>query len=164
VEAIDEDFDSLFLTLQPDERALLVEGIFRRMRPLVPSDAYKLLVLLAEAGGVDAIITTNFDSMLERAQELLGRNLFQVYAPGLARPYAVSDGQFDPPQKPYLKLHGDVAARSVLFLTSADLKSPVYDSSTTEFLTSILRTHDLVFAGYGGKIQLLPTLSQPLWT
>jgi hypothetical protein len=150
-DAIDKKFNSMFVTLQPDERALLVEAIFRRMQPLVPSDAYKLLVLLAEAGGIDAIITTNFDSMLERAQELLGRDLFQVYAPGLARPYLLSDGRFDLPKKPYLKLHGDIAARSVVLLTSDDLDLPAYESSMIELLTSIVQTHDIVFAGYGGN-------------
>lgn len=87
-EDIEERFEGLFLGLQPDERALLVEAVFQKLRPLVPSDAYKLLFLLAELGGIDAIVTTNFDAMLERAQSLLGRDIFHIYAPGIARPYA----------------------------------------------------------------------------
>src|SRR5689334_9830011 len=52
-EQIEAKFEELFLRLQPDERALLVESIFRKAQPLQPSDAYKLLVLVAEAGGID---------------------------------------------------------------------------------------------------------------
>jgi hypothetical protein len=149
-EEIEARFENLFLRLQPDERALLIESLFRRMQPLSPSDAYKLLVLLAEAGGVDAVITTNFDLMLERAQQQLGRDLFQVFAPGLARPYLLSYTRFELPKKPYLKLHGDIASRSVVLLTSAELDASTYDASMLDLLRSILRTHDLVLAGYSG--------------
>jgi hypothetical protein len=147
---IETAFEALFLRLEPDDRAILVELLFRRMQPLSPSDAYKLLVLLAEAGGVDAIVTTNFDLMLERAQQQLGRDVFQVFAPGLARPYLLSHERFELPKKPYLKLHGDIASRSVVLLTAAELTSPSYDSSMLDLLTSILGSHDLVLVGYSG--------------
>ena len=149
-EQIDARFDHLFSTLEPDDRALLVETVFRRSQELKPSDAYKLLVLVAEAGGIDAIVTTNFDLMLEQAQFELGRNLFQVFAPGLARPYLVAPMRFDLPKKPYLKLHGDLGSRSVVLLTSADLEDATYDASMLELLQATLYTHDLVIAGYGG--------------
>lgn len=149
-EQIEARFEELFLKLQPDDRALLVEWIFHKMQPLRPSDAYKLLVLLAEAGGVDAVVTTNFDMMLEEAQSQLGRDLFQIFAPGIARPYLLSQARFELPKKPYLKLHGDIASRSVTLLTSADLENATYDSSMLELLVSILRTHDLVLVGYSG--------------
>lgn len=147
---IETRFESLFLRLEPDERALLVESVFRKLQPLAPSDAYKLLVLLVEAGGVDAVVTTNFDIMLERAQQQLGRDLFQIFAPGLARPYLLSESRFELPKKPYLKLHGDIATRSVLLLTATDLEHVNYDASMLELLTSILRSHDLILAGYSG--------------
>lgn len=149
-EEIADRFEDLFARLQPDERALLIESIFRRMHPLSPSDAYKLLILLTEAGAVDAVVTTNFDLMLERAQNQLGRDLFQVFAPGLARPYLISHERFELPKKPYLKLHGDIASRSVVLLTSDELEGATYDSSMLELLRSILRTHDLVMVGYSG--------------
>src|SRR6266852_5829005 len=149
-EQIEARFEDLFLRLQPDERALLVEWIFRRTQPLQPSDAYKLLVLLAEAGGIDAVVTTNFDLMLEAAQSQLGRDLFQIFAPGIARPYLLSHPRFELPKKPYLKLHGDLASRSVTLLTPADVENATYDSSMLELLTSILQTHDLVLVGYSG--------------
>ena len=149
-EQIEARFEDLFLRLQPDERALLVDWLFHRMQPLRPSDAYKLLVLLAEAGGVDAVVTTNFDLMLEEAQAQLGRDLFHIYAPGLARPYLLSHARYELPKKPYLKLHGDIASRSVTLLTSADLDGATYDASMLELLETILRTHDLVLVGYSG--------------
>jgi hypothetical protein len=149
-EDIDSHFDHLFAQLLPDDRALLIEALFRRMHSLRPSDGYKLLVLLAEAGGVDAVVTTNFDVMLETAQHELRRDVFQVFAPGLARPYLLSESRYDLARKPYLKLHGDLASRSVLQLTADELASVRYDSSMLELFASILKTHDLVVAGYSG--------------
>src|SRR5829696_6012853 len=103
-EQIQEQFEDFFRRLQPDDRALLVEALFRGMQSLDPSDGYKLLVLLAEAGGVDAVVTTNFDVMLEAAQSQLGRDAFQVFAPGFARPYLLSHERIELPKRPYLKL------------------------------------------------------------
>lgn len=149
---IERRFEQVFSDLRPDDRALLLEHLFRRMQALQPSDAYKLLVLLAEAGGVDAVITTNFDLMLERAQSQLGRDVFQVYAPGVARPYVISPHpRFELPKKPYLKLHGDLESRSVMLLTATELETPFYDESMVQLLGSILSSHDLVVIGYGGN-------------
>lgn len=154
-EEIEARFEAIFVQLKPDERALMVEWIFRRLEPLAPSDAYKLLVLLAEAGGIDAVVTTNFDLMLEQAETELGREPFQIFAPGLARPYLLSYTRFDLPKKPYLKLHGDLATRSVVLLTAADLENATYDSSMLELLVSILQTHDLILVGYSGQDKAL---------
>src|SRR5437899_1810589 len=41
-EQIEERFEDLFVSLPPDDRALLVEALFRRLQPLTPSDACKL--------------------------------------------------------------------------------------------------------------------------
>lgn len=150
-EEIDQRFEEIFTSLAPDERALLIEAIFRKQQDVSPSDAYKILLLLAEAGGIDAVVTTNFDVMLEKAQALLGRDIIQVFAPGVARPYLVSPLRFDLPKKPYLKLHGDLLSRSVTLLTAAELTEASYDTSMIELLSSILSTHDLVLAGYSGN-------------
>src|ERR1700722_8655813 len=148
---VEAEFEALFARQEPDDKALMIDWLFHRMQPLQPSDAYKLLVLLAESGGIDSIVTTNFDGMLEKAQQELGRDLFQIYAPGIARPYLVPSERFQPPRKPYLKLHGDIASRSVMFLTTEEIQAPPYDSSMLDLLSEILRTHDVVFAGYGGN-------------
>lgn len=120
------------------------------MEPIRPSDSYKLLVLLAEIGGIDTIVTTNFDMMLERAQYELGRDVFQVFSPGLARPHNNPYGRFEPLKKPYLKLHGDIGARYITLLTTDELKNGEYDASILELLNSTLKTHDIVFVGYSG--------------
>jgi hypothetical protein len=148
---IEAQFEALFAQQQADDKALMVDWLFHRMQPLQPSDSYKLLVLLAESGGIDSVITTNFDGMLEKAQQELGRDLFQVYAPGIARPYMLSNRRFEPLRKPYLKLHGDIASRSLVFLTNQEIKDPPYDSSMLDLLREIVRTHDLIFTGYGGN-------------
>lgn len=148
---VEVEFEALFARQEPDDKALMIDWLFHRMQPLQPSDAYKLLVLLVESGGIDSIVTTNFDGMLEKAQQELGRDLFQIYAPGIARPYLVPSERFQPPRKPYLKLHGDIASRSVMFLTTEEIQAPPYDSSMLDLLSEILRTHDVVFAGYGGN-------------
>ena len=48
-EEIEAHFESLFSQQATDDKALLVDWLFHRMEPLAPSDAYKLLVLLAES-------------------------------------------------------------------------------------------------------------------
>jgi hypothetical protein len=154
-EHVEARFEELFISLAPDDRALLVESLFRRLQPLQPSDAYKLLVLLTEAGAIDAVVTTNFDLMLESAQSLLGRDVFQVFGPGLARPYLVSHSRYELPKKPYLKLHGDLASRSVVLLTGDELDTATYDASMLGLLTSILQTHDLILVGYSGYDRVL---------
>jgi len=155
---IERRFEQILSELMPDDRALLLEHLFRRMQALQPSDSYKLLVLLAEAGGIDAVITTNFDLMLENAQNQLGRDVFQVYAPGVARPYVVSHPRFELPKKPYIKLHGDLDSRSVTHLTADELKMPSYDESTVQLLRSILFSHDLVISGYSGNDPALASI------
>jgi hypothetical protein len=149
-ELIDARFEELVGAMDTEDRARLAEWIFHRMEECEPSDSYKLLVLLTEAGGIDAVVTTNFDNMLERAQNQLGRDLFQVFAPGVARPYAFGPSRRESVRKPYLKLHGDIEARVVTLLTAAELATPGYDEQTVGLLREILETHDLVIAGYGG--------------
>ena len=149
-EEIETQFEELFGELAVDERALLIEFLFRKTESLQPSDGYKLLVLLAEVGGIDAVITTNFDLMLERSQTELGRDPFQVFAPGFARPYPLTLDRFELVKKPYLKLHGDLGSRSVVLLTPKELERSEYDSSMLQLVRSILQTHDLVIVGYSG--------------
>lgn len=147
---IDARFEELFRATAIEDRALLIETLFRGMEGICPSDSYKLLILLTEVGGVDSVVTTNFDLMLEQAQSDLGRDLFQIYAPGLARPYQIPSSRFEPPKKPYLKLHGDLGSRIVTVLTSSEIDCPDYDSSMLDLLKSILQTHDIVMVGYSG--------------
>lgn len=162
-EEIDRRFEALFENeLFEDDRVLAAERVFRRMSALVPSDAYKLLVLLAETRAIDAVVTTNFDTMLEAAQEMLGINVFQVYSPGLARPFPVPRRPFQLPKLPYIKLHGDLGSGSLSFVTSDELEHPDYDPSVRALLKEIVRSHDMIFAGYSGLDAGLARLIGPL--
>lgn len=148
---IEQRFQALFTReLTEDDRVLATEQIFRRMSELVPSDAYKLVVLLAEARAIDAVVTTNFDTMVEAAQEMLGVHVLQVYAPGLARPYPVPRRPFQAPKLPYIKLHGDLGSGSLVYVTAEELDQPDYDPAIRSLLEEIVGSHDIIFAGYSG--------------
>lgn len=149
-ELVDREFERLFVRLPPDERARLIDAVFRQLAGIEPSEAYKLLVLLVEAGGLDAVVTTNFDLMLETAQSLLGRDLLQVYSPGFARPFAQMPDRYATSKRPYVKLHGDLGSHAVTALVRSELEGSGYDPDTIDLVRSILRTHDLIIAGYGG--------------
>ena len=160
---VERRFQALFATeLTEDDRVLATERIFRSMSELVPSDAYKLLVLLADARAIDAVVTTNFDTMVEAAQEILGINVFQVYAPGLARPFPVPRRPFQGPKVPYIKLHGDLGAGSLVYVTAEELEQPDYDSAIRALLEEIVASHDLIFAGYSGWDPGLARIIGPL--
>ncbi|AWJ88974.1 hypothetical protein Sp245p_03805 [Azospirillum baldaniorum] len=156
---IDRHFQEIFHAgLSALEKAALVERIFREASQLLPSDAYRLLVLLAEHHAIDAVVTTNFDVMLEIAQQELGKDVFQIYSPGFARPYPVLPAKVASIKPFYLKLHGDLSARSVLYLSNDELTHPDYDQAMVDLLTDILGSHHVVFAGYSGYDEALARL------
>ena len=147
-------FERVYEDLPEDDRGRLIDALIQRMGSLPPSDGYRLLVLLAEAGAIDAIVTTNFDTMLEKAQLELGRNVFQVFSPGLARPYPTSlPLRYELPLTPYIKLHGDLASRCVTHIRKCELDEPNYDTSMLSLLKNILQTHHVIFVGYSGLDQ-----------
>jgi len=122
---------------------------------LEPSEGYLLLAILAQAGAVDAVITTNFDMLLERAQRLLGAHTFQIFAPGVALPYADDNGLHLPNRPVYLKLHGDIESKIITHITDAEITSRPYKSVLIDLARDIFETHHLVFIGYSGYDTLL---------
>ncbi len=88
--------------------------------------------------------------MLEAAQSQLGRDLLQVYSPGFARPFGQMPERHAAPKRPYVKLHGDLGSHAVTALLKSELESWRYDPDTIDLVRSILATHDLIIAGYGG--------------
>jgi NAD-dependent SIR2 family protein deacetylase len=151
-EKIETAFNEFFETLATErQRAPVLDFLFHGMNSIKPSDGYKLLVLLAKAGIVDAVITTNFDAILEAAQEELGLDVFQIYAPGVASPYTAGKHLFIPPRPIYVKLHGDIKAKRITHLTAQEVKQKSYDRCFSLLLQSILQTHTLVFIGYSGN-------------
>lgn len=159
-EIIDELFDNLLEnSIQQANWAHIVEQLFHELRELQPSDAYKILVLLAQKRVIDAVITTNFDNMLERAAECMGLPIFQIFSSGISKPY---DFNFNKASLiPYIKLHGDLSARSQLILTKKQIEVGNYDKDILELLEQILKTHILVIAGYSGfDIKLVEILER----
>lgn len=150
-EFLEDAFERVYAELPDDDRGRLIDALIQRMGPLLPSDGYRLLILLAEAGAIDAVVTTNFDTMLEKAQLELGRNVFQIFSPGLARPYPDPISmRYKLPLAPYVKLHGDLASRCVTHIRKSELETPNYDVSMLNLLRDILQTHHVVFVGYSG--------------
>jgi hypothetical protein len=150
-EKIDNYFNEFFEKLVSEkQRASVMDFLFHGMESVKPSDGYKLLVLLAKAGIIDSIITTNFDTTLEAAQEELGLDVFQIYAPGVASPYVMGKNLFLPPRPLYVKLHGDIKAKRITHLTMREITEKRYDRNFSLLLQSILQTHTLIFIGYSG--------------
>jgi hypothetical protein len=141
--------DILTDTLRQDDRGHVIDQIFRDAGATEPSDSYRLLILLAARGAIDALVTTNFDCMLERAEAELGLNVLHIMGPGIARPPAVT-GQVSKAKVPYLKLHGDTSARIVPNVTDAELANQRYDPAMVSMLDDLLRRHVFVFVGYSG--------------
>jgi hypothetical protein len=151
-ERVEDEFNAFFETLASEkQRAPVIDFLFHGMESIRPSDSYKLLVLLAKAGIVDAIVTTNFDAILEKAQQELAVDIFQIYAPGVASPYVAGKHLFVPPRPLYVKLHGDINAKSITHITATENARKPYDRSFSRLLQSILRTHTLIFVGYSGN-------------
>ncbi len=151
-ELIDHRFQQLFESIDtPSERANLIETVFRLNQELIPSDAYRMLVLLAQQGAVDVIVTTNFDSMLEAAQAEMGVTAIQTFAAGLARPFPMHEKYFqDSSRVPYIKMHGCISSRSVTHITSDELENPKYEPSLLQLLKDKLANAHIVFLGYSG--------------
>jgi NAD-dependent SIR2 family protein deacetylase len=151
-ERVEEAFNEFFETLASErQRGPVLDFLFHGMGAIRPSDGYKLLVLLAKAGIIDAVITTNFDATLEAAQQELGLDVFQIYAPGVATPYVAGKHMFLPPRPLYVKLHGDIKSKRITHLTAHEVKKKPYDRAFSRLLQCILQTHILIFIGYSGN-------------
>ena len=103
---------------------------------------------MAQKRIINAIITTNFDNMLERAAESLGLPVFQIFSPGISKPYDFHHSNSF--LVPYIKLHGDLSARSHIVLTREEIKKGNYDHDILILFKEILKSHTLIMAGYSG--------------
>lgn len=151
-ELIDHRFQLLFESIDtPAERARLIEVLFRLNQELLPSDSYRLIALLAQLGAINCIVTTNFDTMLEAAQDEMGINSIQTFGAGLARPFPLLEPQYQNPSKvPFIKMHGCISSRSVTHITSEELEKPEYEPSLLNLLRENLVNAHIVFLGYSG--------------
>ncbi|OIQ86975.1 hypothetical protein GALL_311610 [mine drainage metagenome] len=153
---IDAEFNSWLQEITSEaDKAALIDYVIDEMGEIEPSEGYLLMALLAQQGAIDAIITTNFDNLLEKSERRLGRSIFQVYAPGVAQPY-VSGATIQLPLKPiYIKLHGDLDARVVTHVTKEEIAARRYSPVIIKLVRQILETHQMFFIGYGGYDGLL---------
>lgn len=133
-------------------RCETLEKIMKRYN--APSEGYELLVLLAKLKYIDAVITTNFDYLLEETQDILNIHPFTVYAPGMAIPeeYYSRRSEIGPI---YLKMHGDLYGRLVTHLTQEEISSLPYGDAYIKLFEHLISRNSLFLIGYGGYDTLI---------
>lgn len=154
-EKLDELFEDSLEKLSDNGRCETLEYIMRENKK--PSEGYQLMLLLANAGIINNIITTNFDLLLEESEELLGIEPFRVFAPGLASP----EGEYlrrNQSKPSYIKLHGDLNARIVTHLTLDELNNLDYAEAFSNYIKHIINNNIIIFVGYGGFDPLVTNL------
>jgi len=145
-------------TRESERRARLVEATFEINQKRQPSDAYMLLALALEKLVVDAVITTNFDTMLETAEQSLGLSVLRVFAKGIALPDEEDARIREPNRVPYLKLHGCLNGRTITHITEEELQKGAYPRQFHQFIRPRLASADLIVSGYRGEDPALANL------
>jgi hypothetical protein len=150
-QAIDQAFERVFAQdLPSDERARLIEKMFREAGAIEPSEAYSLLALLVRVHGLDSIVTTNFDTMLERAADNIGGRLFNMFCPQAVRPAALNGTYLHGSSIPYVKIHGDLASSVVTVISAEEIAAAAYEQDIEGIVSEIASSQNIVFAGYSG--------------
>ncbi len=149
---LDRKFEEQIDKMSQNGRCETLESIMQRHKS--PSEGYLLLVMFAELGYIDAVITTNFDYLLEETQDLLNIKPFTIYTPGRAIPedYYLKRNKIAPI---YLKMHGDLYDRLVTHLTEYELKNKYYGDKFIKMFTHIIQTNSIIIIGYGGYDNLI---------
>lgn len=149
---LDEQFEKQVKKLSQDGRCETLDKIMRKHKK--PSEGYSLLVMLAEMGYIDAVITTNFDYLLEETQELLNLYPFTIHTPGRSIPeeYYLQRNKIPPI---YLKMHGDLSDRLVTHLTQSEIQSRQYGDNFIRLFEYIIKNNSIIVVGYGGYDKLI---------
>lgn len=149
---LDKQFEEQIEKMSQDSRCETLDKIMRRYK--TPSEGYSLLVMLAEMGYIDAVITTNFDYLLEETQNLLNLCPFTIFTPGRAIPeeYYLQRNKISPL---YLKMHGDLSDRLVTHLTKSEIQSKQYGDKFIKLFNHIIQNNSLIIVGYGGYDTLI---------
>lgn len=149
---LDNTFEEQIEKLSQDGRCETLEKIMKKNKK--PSEGYLLLVMLAEMGYINAVITTNFDYLLEETQELLNLNPFTIYTPGRSIPedYYLRRTKIPPI---YLKMHGDIFDRLVTHLTQSEIRNKKYGNKFIELFNHIIQNNSIIIVGYGGYDNLI---------
>lgn len=149
---LDEKFEEIIDQISQESRCETLEAIMRSHR--TPSEGYSLLVMLAEMGYIDAVITTNFDCLLEETQSLLHLTPFTIFTPGRAVPkeYYMRCTKNTPV---YIKMHGDLSDRLVTHLTQSEIQMKQYGENFVNLIRYTITNNGLIIVGYGGYDSLI---------
>ena len=111
------------------------------------SDGYKILLLMAQYGFIDMIVSTNFFNYLESAQKEFNIGIKSKYINGYINeiPSNIANGCS------YLKIHGDAESYMITHITEDEINNKEYMSQTKEMLISAIKNHSIIFIGYSGN-------------
>ena len=146
---IDKEFDSIINSLDETSRCTVIEYLIKNSEQWLPSDGYKLLILLAKENCISSVITTNFANLLETTQNQMGVDAFQIFTPATAIPaqyFINSKSQ----RAIYLKMHGDIDGRLITHLTSLEIQNKSYQMEFIKLFEHLVKNETLVFLGYSG--------------
>lgn len=148
-ELIDREFNNIIEALDEESRCIVIQHLIKSTDNWLPSDGYKLLILLAKEGCISSVITTNFSNLLETTQELMGMEAFQIFTPATAVPahYFI---RFKPQKPIYLKMHGDIDGRLITHLTTSEIQNKAYQSEFVKLFAHLVQNESIVFLGYSG--------------
>ena len=149
VALIDKDFNEMMETLDDESRCKIIEYFIKNSQEWLPSDGYKLLVLLAKEKCISSVITTNFANLLEKTQEQLGIEAFQIFSPATAIPaqYFINRKAA---KAVYLKMHGDLNGKLITHLTNTEIQNKPYQTEFIKLFEHLICNEVLVFLGYSG--------------
>ena len=146
---IDKDFNEIMDALDDERRCSIIEYFIKNSQEWMPSDGYKLLVLLAKEKCISSVITTNFANLLEKTQEQLGIDAFQIFSPATAIPaqYFINRKMN---KAVYLKMHGDLNGKLITHLTNTEIEGKPYQTEFIKLFEHLICNEVLVFLGYSG--------------
>lgn len=149
LEQIDKEFNSIIESLDEESRCMVIQRLIKSSDKWLPSDGYKLLILLAKENCISSVITTNFANLLETTQALMGVDAFQIFTPATAVPtqYFINSKS----QKPvYLKMHGDLDGKLITHLTASEIQNKAYQQEFVNLFEYLIQNESIVFLGYSG--------------
>lgn len=148
-EHIDKEFNNIIESLDEESRCMVIQRLIKSSDKWLPSDGYKLLILLAKEKCISSVITTNFANLLETTQALLRIDAFQIFTPATAIPAQYF--MHSKSQKPvYLKMHGDLNGKLITHLTSTEIQNKTYQQEFINLFEYLIQNESIVFLGYSG--------------
>lgn len=149
LDQIDKEFNTIIESLDEESRCMVIQRLIKKSEKWLPSDGYKLLILLAKEHYISSVITTNFANLLETTQNIMGIEAFQIFTPATAVPshYFLQANQRKPV---YLKMHGDLDGKLITHLTTSEIEQKNYQKEFVDLFEYLIRNETIVFLGYSG--------------